>query len=552
MTMKKKILTTLSVVLILGLAALGILAYLQSEDSDVNVMTLGNVQIEQHEYERVVENGAYKTDDAYGYLLKDFTQAKPLYPATEVDANGNPYNFGAGDYDRTRVIMSQVDSYGNMQVFTSKNAQDKFVTVENTGKSDAYVRTIVALELGNLAVADFDNIIGISTRSTEDDTNLNQPWLKNEVGVVEIDSNNYIVVEFVYHGAVLSDGSLRHAEGILPAGDTSYPNLCQVYMNAAATNEDCEAIDGNKNGTYDILVLSQAVQVEGFADAATALDTAFPKGENNANVAGWFTPIKWPGQVSTSGELVAAFKNGGKVKLANDIVLEEVLNMPSDSNVVLDMNGHKLTIKDSTVDPMIDMQAGSSLTITGNGTFDFEDKYYASLILPRGDVIIENGRFIKKHNPSIPANQYGVLFVGITNSTAKVVIKDGYFDGGYYDPNGDLSKFVETDAAGQGLSGDKNEYRIALKNNISKMLNLSANQIKVYGGTFVGANPAWGDEGCMLPTTPNYLRPWSYYQGPFLDGQVYNEKGVELPSGYTIIEGTHADGRPTYTVTYSK
>ena len=36
-----------------------------------------------------------------------------------------------------------------------------------------------------------------------------------------------------------------------------------------------EAIDGNGNGTLDILVLSQAVQTAGFDDAQTALNTAF-------------------------------------------------------------------------------------------------------------------------------------------------------------------------------------------------------------------------------------------------------------------------------------
>ena len=142
------------------------MAYLTDEASDVNVMTLGNVQIEQHEYERKVDaNGNYVTDATYGYVLKDFTQEKPLYPATEVDANGQPYNFGAGGWDDTSVRMSQVDSYGGMQVFTSKNAQDKFVTVENTGKTDAYVRTLVAFELGALAEADFDEVVRISSRS---------------------------------------------------------------------------------------------------------------------------------------------------------------------------------------------------------------------------------------------------------------------------------------------------------------------------------------------------------------------------------------------------
>ena len=94
--------------------------------------------------------------------------------------------------------------------------------------------------------------------------------------------------------------------------------------------------------------------------------------------------------------------------------------------------------------------------------------------------------------------------------------------------------------------------RVALKDNVSALLNHSGyGSFKIYGGTFVGANPAWGDEGCMLPTTPNYLRPWSYYQGALLDGQEFNENGIVLPVGYAITKGTHEDGRPTYTVTYN-
>ena len=58
-------------------------------------------------------------------------------------------------------------------------------------------------------------------------------------------------------------------------------------MKATATNEDVEKIDGNGNGTYDILVLSQAVQVDGFDNAETALTAGF--GEANVtNVQEWF------------------------------------------------------------------------------------------------------------------------------------------------------------------------------------------------------------------------------------------------------------------------
>jgi len=245
MTMKKKILTTLSVVLILGLAALGILAYLQDEDSDVNVMTLGNVDIEQNEYERVVENGAYKVENG-SYVLKDFTQGKPLLPCTELDANGNPANHGAGDWDTTTVDMSQVGSQGSQKVFTSKNAQDKIVTVKNTGKSDAYVRTWIALEDPFT-----ENRIGINVGSSAYYTQT--PWT-----TVVIDGVTYSVSCFTYNEA-------------LKPGEVSTPSLFQVYLNSMATNEDMELL----GDTYEILAFSQAVQADGFDSADTALKAAF-------------------------------------------------------------------------------------------------------------------------------------------------------------------------------------------------------------------------------------------------------------------------------------
>ena len=286
--MKRFLSMLLVVVLTASLAISGTLAYLQDEDSDVNVMTLGNVYIEQHEYEREVDaNGNYVTDTNYGYKLKEFSQDKPLLPATALDANGQPYNYGAGDYDTTRVKMSQVDSHGSMDVFVNKNAQDKFVTVENTGKTDAYVRTLIAFEIGSLTVEEFDKVIGTSSFMTDQGV-----WKVSDIGSVEIDSNNYFVVEYLYNGA--KDLGGVHENGVLPAGDTTYPSLAQVYMKATATNEDVEAIDGNRNGTYDILVLSQAVQTAGFTDADgdgivadDALDTAFGV-IDVTNAAEWF------------------------------------------------------------------------------------------------------------------------------------------------------------------------------------------------------------------------------------------------------------------------
>ena len=259
--LKKALLMGAAYVLVIALAIGGTVAYLTDTDSDVNVMTLGNVSIEQHEYERVINSdGEYElitTNRGEGYKLQEFTQNKPLYPSMDqADA----------EWDTTPVNLDQLETGRSaMDVFTEKLAVDKFVFVENTGKTAAYVRTLIAFELGSVAPEDWSSLIMTSHHFTWDDPET--------IGVITVDDNNYIVVEYVYKG--YNEGDTHHAGGILPAGEITYNSLAQVYMTAAATNEDVEALDGNDNGKYDILVLSQAVQAAGFTSADTALDTAF-------------------------------------------------------------------------------------------------------------------------------------------------------------------------------------------------------------------------------------------------------------------------------------
>ena len=267
--------------------------------------------------------------------------------------------------------------------------------------------------------------------------------------------------------------------------------------------------------------------------------------------------------VSTTAELQAAFENGGTVILADDVELTGVLTVKAGAEVYLDMNGKKMTV-DAAADPAFYTYKGSTLVIDGNGTVELTDPAL-SLVVPGGDVVIENGTFVRNVPAGTPANQVGALFVGMKVSpwgSQTVTINGGYFDGGYYNADAadiedilaGTKTFEETtdDIAKRGNSKDANKVRVALNQNVQKLLNLSSNLFKIYGGTFVGANPAWGDEGCMLPTSPNYLRPWSYYQGALLDGQTFNENGIVLPDGYAIANGTTEDGRPTYTVSYSK
>ena len=335
--LKKILLMCTSCVLVAAIAIGATLAYLTYQDNDVNVMTLGNVTIEQHEYERVVNaDGTFATttiDNQTSFVLKEFTQDKPLYPATEIDANGNPYNYGAGTWDPTAVVkMSQVGSQGSMKAFETPLAVDKFVTIENTGKSDAYVRNIVAFEIGSLTVDRFSNVVKKSVFMVDEGV-----WVTNNVGVAEIDGNNYYIIEYIYAGGAHLGGV--HANGVLPAGETTYVGLSQIYMTAYATNEDCEAIDGNGNGTYDVLVFSQAVQAAGFDNADTALDTAF--GNITTTNHPWVgTQVQFPGYVYNQAQLEDAINNGEVAVLGASIVIDDDINITKDASI--DGNGYTI------------------------------------------------------------------------------------------------------------------------------------------------------------------------------------------------------------------
>ena len=377
---KRSLLMAASLVLALLVATTGTLAFLQDTDSDHNVMTLGSVTIEQHEYERVVNaDGSYKTDtidEQTSYVLQGFTQLKPLVPIV-----GDPNEPGdsplyAG-WDDTTVRMTQVDSYGGMDVFAGKNAQDKFVTVENTGASPAYVRTLVAIEVGSTK----GEMIGTSYHQTwkPTDNDDSTPDIAEPL-YITIDGVGYMVIEYTYEGAP----GVRHENGILPGHDTTYPSLSQVYIKSVATNEDLVAIDGNKNGWLDIIVISQAIQADGFEDAKTALDTGFgaPTGDNDndktINVVEWLGGVALITPASNGDELVEALEGGNDVVFTDDIDI----NPASMSNAygttginvkngqMIDGNGHTLDIAGAggTWDSGINTTGGviKNLTVTGS------------------------------------------------------------------------------------------------------------------------------------------------------------------------------------------
>lgn len=272
--MKKKITALALVICLLAVAVVGgTMAYFTDTDSAKNTMTIGSVEIKQIEQER----------DANGALVP-FTQNKPIVPSV-----------GVINWADTGVVIGG----HNQKVFSNKNAIDKFVSVENTGKSAAFVRTIIALEAPEGFNDDLAHV------------NINEAsatW--SGWDYTTVDGTRYVYNVATYNEA-------------LAPGAHSPASLAQVFLDSTATNKDVKAL----GDTWEILAVSQAVQADGFDAPAAALNEAFGEA-NPTNAAEW---LKYAGTtvVYDADDLKDAIENGdGNITLGGDIDLNNGLVFP--------------------------------------------------------------------------------------------------------------------------------------------------------------------------------------------------------------------------------
>ncbi len=264
--MKKKITAIVLCIAMMAIAvAGGTMAYFTDTDADVNVMSLGNVKIVQNETDR---NG-----DAY-------VDGQKLFPAVK----GENYLTKDGS-------MTDTDGKTTLAIWDKSinNEIDKFVSVTNGGTEDAYVRTILAFE----TVRSYKE--GSSTEWTDLHDhfflmNGDYTYLKDDAGnfvYATIDGTEYVLAVKTYADP-------------LKAGETTTASLRQFALTWEAGNEVYDFF----GESYDILALSQAVQVAGFetAGAEAALNEAF--GEvTSENVVEWFnsTAVKTSGRNNVIG-----------------------------------------------------------------------------------------------------------------------------------------------------------------------------------------------------------------------------------------------------------
>ena len=244
--MKKVLAIALAMAMLSIMAVSGTLSYFTSTDGQANIMAVGNVQIEQLEMRR------------NGNSYEAFAPTK-LYPYT---GNGTP-----------------VDGW----LKTEENAVDKIVTIKNTGSEDAFIRTLFAFEAVMDSQGNPTDPVGTTILVNYNTNTAVGEWKKLDVNPIEITktvngvevTTSYYVYSFTYTNALAANASYA-----------SDPSLKQIALNGAAGNNF-------SGGSYDILVLSQAVQAQGFGDnVAAAFTAAFPI--TAEKLVEWFASIPTP------------------------------------------------------------------------------------------------------------------------------------------------------------------------------------------------------------------------------------------------------------------
>ena len=239
--MKKKILSLALVVALIAIMVGGSLAYFTDNDQVTNTFTIGSVKIE------IYENGEATDKDTIEF--KD-----PLIPVVKEEPSEDI------------------------------NYIPKVVKVKNTGNNNAYVRTHIAVPKALVGQTGEEPILGL-------DLHVN-PTEWSQVATSEFTTEDgivYRVYTFDYQKIVTPDSETPavlsgvYLPSYVDLEEDANGDLYFVVRNKSGkvvANSGYMAHGKNVDGTYtckgiNVLVASQAIQADGFSDAATALNSGF-------------------------------------------------------------------------------------------------------------------------------------------------------------------------------------------------------------------------------------------------------------------------------------
>lgn len=387
----RKLILIVSFVLAMTMSLGGTLAYLTDTDADVNTMVLGNVKITQNEQQRVEIGNA-----AAG--LESFEDGQMMLPGVYdlVDAEGNKIANPARE--EVDVNGYKITYGGGMRTFP--NYMDKIVTVTNNGNSSAYVRTLIAVPAApNEDDADnnvSENWLHYNAVSDTDTVPANGWYYGKSVEAGEYPENyedHYIVPNVEIDGAIYDVTVVTNVVPVKP-GETTGPNLVGLYLDNnvdykdgkyyAKDSKTGELVKVWNKSELKVLVLSQAVQADGFENAFAAFKNSF--GDVDKTVAEtWFngelsieTPgIVWPNNNPPEiGGVIAENKADLQAEVKAQVAA-------GNTDIVINANGKEIDAHYCITTAMV--PEDTTLTIKGanftgsgygnavNGTVVFED-----------------------------------------------------------------------------------------------------------------------------------------------------------------------------------
>lgn len=254
--MKKKtiLVAAIAVMLVAALVVGGTLAYFTDTDSKTNTFTVGNVSIKLlesslHRENAGIANGATSDSELWSNVDKQGTGNTSKYKAGDTFYTDKQIEDDAATYKCDKVKLAPGQSYHKMPY------------VKNTGANDAYIRIRVMIP------ADLDTaILNSSIYTTTALNNKEFTMAYDDSGTVDRDGVKYNVYTFTRIDPLKPD-------------EMTYWNVWgTIHMDNDVTNEEIASLFGEgkpyADGTFPVLVEADAIQADGFANAAAAF-TAF-------------------------------------------------------------------------------------------------------------------------------------------------------------------------------------------------------------------------------------------------------------------------------------
>ncbi len=249
--MKKKLTAIFLCIALVAIVIVGAsMAYFTDTKEATNTFTVGNVKI------KLLESSLHRENAG---IANGQTSDSELWSDVAKEGSNNTSKYKAGD---TFYTDAQIEE--NAETYTCENIQlipgrsyHKMPYVKNVGNNDAYIRIRVMIP------ADLDTAVLNSSMYTSSAINKNE-FTKafDQTGSVERDNIKYNVYTFT------------RIDPLAP-GEMTYWNVWgTIRMDTTVTSAQSEALFGENgiypDGVFPVLVEADAIQSEGFADAAAA------------------------------------------------------------------------------------------------------------------------------------------------------------------------------------------------------------------------------------------------------------------------------------------